>query len=577
MPIRATCEACESSFLVKDELAGKFGKCPRCGEVFRVPGGTDEERATANAEFPFTPSDSSVTGSGGSGIGRSGKTGSSSGSRLTSSAGRKPGPKRSRPSAVPLWAWGAGGAAVLAIALAGWWLWPASPDPVAKGHGGTSPKQTQVTTTPPSGAAKTTKPGRFDDSHLPELKKPKAGATQQEIIEYVQHAIVKIDVQEDAWNPHSSLGSGFLIDKERLLVATNFHVIEGAEKADVLFHNGVRFGVEGFLAVRPESDVAIIKLNGSPKQVTALPLRWRDNPASPDHVFAIGHPHGYQFVVTPGSVNMVQDARRLPEKDQRWMRQQKMSDENVWIMHDAKIEPGNSGGPLVNTEGEVLGINTLLIRGETGFRNLAIHIKHLHELLANLPSRPTPLSQLPQREPPKMALDDLRGLFDDASDTKWKPKDRDEYGKLAQLAFYWARAKVLLGEQPQLFDRLHEGSRSAWQAELNRMLDVWKKVPWDESHIKAVNSNAALRGPVFVFGQAESVKPGPQAVAEFSLIGTDDKLLVLLPSTDRNPAKGARYLIVGMAQRARAAGEDPERPADLLLVLAPGLVPLPSK
>ena len=72
-----------------------------------------------------------------------------------------------------------------------------------------------------------------------------------------------------------------------------------------------------------------------------------------------------------------------PPKDQRWMQRQKMSDENVWVMHDAKIEPGNSGGPLINTEGEVLGINSLLIRGETGFRNLAIHVKHLHATILN--------------------------------------------------------------------------------------------------------------------------------------------------------------------------------------------------
>jgi predicted Zn finger-like uncharacterized protein len=586
MPIRATCQACESSFLVKDELAGKLGKCPRCGEVFRVPGGESDpaERATGSSGlFDLSPSDSSVSKGGGSGVGRNspaapGNMGSAgAGSRLAPSANGKPGGgKKSGLGAVPIWAWASAGGAVIVIALAAWWLWPSPRRPVAKGPGGTQPPQSaaQQPATSSGGVTKPSKPSRFDDSHLPELKKPKPGATQQEIIDYVQHAIVKIDVHEDFWNPHTSLGSGFLIDRERLLVATNFHVIEGAAKADVLFHNGVRFGVEGFMAVRPESDLAIIKLNGSPKQIAALSLRWQDNPTSPDHVFAIGHPHGYQFVVTPGSVNMVQDTRRLPDKDQRWMKQQKMSEENVWIMHDAKIEPGNSGGPLVNTEGEVLGINTLLIRGETGFRNLAIHIKHLHEMLANLPSQPTPLTQLPEKEQPKLALEDLRELFDDATDMKWKPKDRDEYGTLAELAYRWSLATLLLTQRPEAFDQSHEGGRAAWQRELNRMLAEWQKTPWDESQIKAVNSNAVLRGPVFIFGAVESVMAGPRPIGQFSVIGTQDKVLVALPPTDKNPTKGARYLIVGLAARARTAAEDPELPSNLLFVLAPGFVPL---
>src|SRR5262245_61383971 len=59
MPIRATCEACESSFLVKDELAGKLGKCPRCGETFRVPGGTEGDEAGDEAVRELPSSDAS--------------------------------------------------------------------------------------------------------------------------------------------------------------------------------------------------------------------------------------------------------------------------------------------------------------------------------------------------------------------------------------------------------------------------------------------------------------------------------------------------------------------------------------
>src|SRR5262249_8995628 len=145
-------------------------------------------------------------------------------------------------------------------------------------------------------------------------------------------------------------------------------------------------------------------------------------------------PHGYEFVVTRGRINMTSATRQLPPKDQRWMQRQKMSEENVWVMHDAKIEPGNSGGPLINTEGEVLGINSLLIRGETGFRNLAIHVKHLHEMLDHLNAEPVRLEQVPGEEPQKLTLAELRESFKEAADLKWKPNSRDEYNTLAELA-----------------------------------------------------------------------------------------------------------------------------------------------
>jgi S1-C subfamily serine protease len=465
---------------------------------------------------------------------------------------------------------------VLIGAAAVFW-WPSATKPVAKGAA-----------VKPSinSAAKTNKPSRFDDSHLPELKKPKPGASDAEIIEYVQHAVVKIDVHQDYWNPHQSLGSGFIIDKERLLVATNLHVVQGAVKADVLFHKGVRFGVEGFVAIRPESDLAIIKLNGSPKQIAALPLRWRDDPATQSEVFAIGHPHGYQFVVTRGRINMMTATRQLPERDQRWMQQRKLSDDNAWVMHDAKIEPGNSGGPLINTEGEVLGINTLLIRGETGYRNLAIHIKHLQDVVAGLGAQPQtqPLSRLPKEEQEdneeqeKLTINDLKKLFDAADKLKWKPEDHEEYTVIAQLTYYWARAELLLAREPRIFAALHEGSPAAWQAELDRILGLWRKTPWDEAQIKAVNANARLRGPVFIFGTVEEVKAGPQAAAQFSIIGSGERMVVPLPEKATVPTKGDRYLIVGIASGVQVvAGAVPEKRTELAIVLAPGLVPIAAK
>ena len=137
------------------------------------------------------------------------------------------------------------------------------------------------------------------------------------MVKYVQHAIVMIDVHQDTWNLSQGQGSGFIIDKKNLLVATNYHVVSTAVKVDVLFHNGVRFGVLGYMAVRPEYDLAILKLNGSPKQIAELQLHTRDDPDVQSQVFAIGHPKGFQFVVTRGHINAVLSTRQLPQKNHK--------------------------------------------------------------------------------------------------------------------------------------------------------------------------------------------------------------------------------------------------------------------
>ena len=98
---------------------------------------------------------------------------------------------------------------------------------------------------------------------------------------------------------------------------------------------------------------------------------------------------------------------------------------------------------------------------------------------------------------------------------------------------------------------------------------------YDETQIKAVNSNGNLRGPVFTFATVESINAGERTMAQVSIIGTGDKALVVLPEKEKAPAQGARLLIVGIATRARVInGKGPEKETETVLIHAAGLVPL---
>ncbi len=611
MPIRATCEACESSFLVKDELAGKLGKCPRCGEVFRVPGGTDEERAPAAAGdlLDFSPSDSSVIKGGGSGSGHSGNLGS----RLVPSANGRPGDaapaKKAGLRAVPIWAWASAGGTAIAIAVAAWLLWPSPKKPVAQGPAGTPPQQP----TTPTGVAKPSKPSRFDDSHLPELPKPKPGATDAEILKYAQHAIVRIDVYSDTWNAHQSVGSGFVIEKKQgpdgavtVLVATNYHVIAPALKADVVFDDkgqDLRYGIEGYMSVRPEYDLAILKLNGAPKQTVALPLRWQDNPDVQSEVFAFGNPQGYTFVVERGHVNSVLTTSRLPPDDQEWLKgslkplngsgDPSERIDQQWIMHSAKIEPGNSGGPLLNTQGEVLGVNSWIARGrgEEGTRKFAIHARYLNEMMAQLSAQPEPLTRYRRaREEnvaagqPALKLEDLRDAFTKAAATGWKPKSRDEYKLVRDVARMWSWTQYILTMQPRAFPHTHAGTPAEWKAELSRILGQWQKVPWDESHIKAVNKVATVSTPrfldgIFLFGKVtdEYEDEEKHKMLKVVAIGADRTIYVpVLPQTAALP-KGSACLVVGLVLGFESTGDNPLKPKEVPVVVTHAMIKLTAR
>jgi serine protease Do len=145
----------------------------------------------------------------------------------------------------------------------------------------------------------------------------------------------------------SSLGSGFVIDGTEGLIVTNNHVIEGADEIVVNFHDGTKLKVDKVLGRDTKADVALLKV--TPKSpLKAVPFGSSANMKVGDWVMAIGNPFGLGGSVSLGIISAKQRDINAGAYDD-------------FIQTDAAINRGNSGGPLFNMDGEVIGINTAII------------------------------------------------------------------------------------------------------------------------------------------------------------------------------------------------------------------------
>ncbi len=175
-----------------------------------------------------------------------------------------------------------------------------------------------------------------------------------EAVNKVKHAVVKIDTYKNVKGKPTPAGSGsgFIFSSDGL-VFTNNHVIQGADKIMVSLLNENE--IEGTLVGKdPDTDLAILKIDSNGYGIAKL------GDASElqigQFLIAIGNPLGYQHTVTTGVVSALGRTMRT---------QTGMVIENV-IQSDAALNPGNSGGPMINTDGEVIGVNTAIINGAQG-------------------------------------------------------------------------------------------------------------------------------------------------------------------------------------------------------------------
>lgn len=170
--------------------------------------------------------------------------------------------------------------------------------------------------------------------------------------------------------PQRGAGSGFIIDPDGYIL-TNHHVIEGAERIAVTLADGRTFRAT-LIGTDPAIDVALLRIPAAGRLPVA-PLGDSDELRVGEWVCAIGNPLGYVHSVTVGVVSFI--GRKLfdPSLDD-------------YIQTDAAINYGNSGGPLINTRGEVIGINSAISRRATNI-GFAIPINQAVDVLPQLRTR----------------------------------------------------------------------------------------------------------------------------------------------------------------------------------------------
>ncbi|MGG5462878.1 S1C family serine protease [Clostridium sp. B9] len=214
----------------------------------------------------------------------------------------------------------------------------------------------------------------------PSFKNEEGALTVPQVVEKVTPAVVGVStkslVRDQFFNvrEQEGLGSGFIINEEGYVV-TNYHVIKGAQEVKVIFYDGKEVNAK-VVNYDAERDIAVIKITDDVKMPGIAQLGDSATVKSGEEVIAIGNPLGKEFssTVTKGVVSS-------PNR--------KMSTENGnvldYIQTDAAINPGNSGEPLINSKGQVIGVNTAKKVGEDiegiGF---AIPINEVKDRLTSL-------------------------------------------------------------------------------------------------------------------------------------------------------------------------------------------------
>ena len=181
----------------------------------------------------------------------------------------------------------------------------------------------------------------------------------------VRSSIVRIRATVDEDQAHRATGSGVVI-VDKGVILTSLHVVSGASRVRVQFEDGMEADAD-IISRQPDMDLAILQAKQIPDDLRAATLRSAKQLTEGEHVTAVGFPFGIGPSVSHGVISGLKRQYRSPD-NQRVL--------SNLIQFDAAANPGSSGGPLVNAQGEVIGsVTAILATSEkAGFAGIAFAV-----------------------------------------------------------------------------------------------------------------------------------------------------------------------------------------------------------
>ncbi|MEI8251657.1 MAG: trypsin-like peptidase domain-containing protein [Synechococcus sp. ELA057] len=238
---------------------------------------------------------------------------------------------------------------------------------------------------PVPGIRRLPEPARVSEAPAPPLLPSGGDNVIVKAVEKTGPAVVRIDTVKRLINPLGGVfgraptiqeqqgqGSGFIIHSDGI-VLTNAHVVEGANEVEVTLPDGRSFNGK-VLGADPLTDVAVVKVVASRLPVAPMGDSSRVRPG--EWAIAIGNPLGLDNTVTAGIISAIQRTNAVGEGQRV-----------PYIQTDAAVNPGNSGGPLINDRGQVIGINTAIRQAPGAGLSFAIPINTARQIADQILAR----------------------------------------------------------------------------------------------------------------------------------------------------------------------------------------------